>query len=393
MNLSGKRNRPDFIAIAGASVGGLCLATELFRSGWAGRVAVVTGPTLPSRRLIAGCSLRTATIARLAGAYGCSVPSLFASLSGGKGTFHRLASSVAWMTASGTIRFAPAIGIHELPLGQPVGLSMRHAAITQTLRKLAEALGVPVTEKTIGSAEDLASLAKAGNALLVNATPKNLLATPDPPSPRRYVVACQAPFLIAPGGLQSPLAEGLAYAPFAIMDDGLHVAFFTPFYDDLSPQASWYGINTRVMPAGAAFDRAAVVDSTRRGLERLAAGLGLTLHDPDETLATVVAGATAGAPPASRPRTFDATRAFSSGAPAIYVDGMLAAATGARAYAKALGAGAGDPERAVARALQGIRFRNRLIQQLMTWPVEPTAWFLTRFPWLAARWFGIDWLQ
>lgn len=168
-----------------------------------------------------------------------------------------------------------------------------------------------------------------------------------------------------------------------------------PFYDELSPHAPWYGVNTRIVSvnAGDEFDRERELQSLVNGFERLAEALGLELHEPAETLGSAVMPVTEGPPPHSRPGTFEASRAFSSGAQAIYVDGMLAAATGARAFADALGNGARNPEAAVARALRGIRFRNWVMQEIMTRPFEQMTRVLRTFPWLAGRWFGIDWLR
>jgi len=382
------------IVIAGASIGGLALAANLSRRRWEGRVVIATEPTSVSRRLIAGCTLRRGTLARLAAAWGCSVPTLVERLTGGKGAFHSLTGSVARVSAGGKIHFEQPLVVHARPTSElPLGLSMRHAAITEGLRCSMQELDVSLVEKPIGGPADLASLAPTDDVLLVNATLKDLLGAPALPSPRRYVVACQAPCTIAAGGLRPPLDPHTGYFPFARLEDGSHVAFFSPFYDALSPQAPWYGVNTRIVSADAGFDRERELQSLVNGFERLAAALGLELHEPAETLGSAIMPVTEGPPPQSQPGTFEAGRAFSSGAQAIYVDGMLAAATGAHAFADALNSGALDPEVAVARALRGIRFRNWVMQEIMTRPFEPVARLLRTFPWPIGCWFGIDWLR
>ena len=382
---------PDAVVIAGDSLGGLALAAALARGDHAGRVTVVAEPAPPSRRLIAGCSLRRGAVARLASAFGVDVRAMLDALTGNRGIFHRVTLDPARMTAGGEIVFEAQVVLDERPADEPAfGVSSRHGEITRQLRRLVEALPVRIVERRLSGIEGLGELAR-GDSLLVNATQRNLFGAPDLLPPRHWVIAVQAPFVAAPGGIREPLREGSCSVPLIDFGYGVEASLFTPFYDSASPRADWYGINVRLV-AAADLERERDLASARAGLDRLAERLGLVAHDPDETLGAVVIPVAHGRPAPSRPGTFEATRAFSSGAPAIYADGMLAAATGARAFAAALREGPRCAETAVARSLRGIRFRNWLFQLVLRQSYATNLMLLRSLPGPATALFRIDWL-
>lgn len=371
--------RPAAVTIAGASVAGLVLAAALRREGFAGRVTVLSEPLRERRRLVAGCSLRRATLAHFAAAFGTTFEDAARAIAAPAAEFRRLVVTTGRARLKGHIRFGPPLLDAAEP--HPIGLSTRHDRILRGLRVLARPLGIDLVDRRIEVPTDLADLAPPGT-LLVNATPRRgLLADAPAPRPlRRFVIAAQAPCVparVGQGTPPSPLAPATAFAPYIAFPDGVHLAFFTPFEDDLSPAATWYGIDTRIVAApasGAPPDPAPVV----RGLERLAAAVGLELLDASETLGAAAVpidevpfdAAAPSVDPLGPPPAIGAARLLSPGAPAINVDGMLAAAQGARALAAAIARGEPRPAAgaAVAAALAPLRARNRRMQLSMALP-------------------------
>jgi hypothetical protein len=276
-------SRVRAVAIAGASVAGLVLAGDLLRRGFPGCVVVVSEPLCESRRLVAGSSLRGPALDRFTAAFGCSRAAAIEALGGPAAAFTRIATSPARARAGGrVIRFERPLLFRESR--EPVGLSTRHGRILRGLRALAFGAGVRVIDGSVREIGELLEAALPGGgvgALLVDARGGSPGVAP-PAS--RYVLAAQAPLFERPRGPRPPLAPGLAYAPMIDLEDGRHLAFFTPFRDDFSPRATWYGIDTRIVTAAEAAD-AAGTRGVVSALERLANALGLELCDPEETLA------------------------------------------------------------------------------------------------------------
>jgi hypothetical protein len=374
------------VAIAGASVAGAVLAAELARAGR--RVVLAAPPLRETRRLVAGSSLRGATIRHLAAAFGRAPGEVVATLTGGRGTFSRVASGPARRLGSGRIRFGRPLVFRAGP--EIAGLSTRHGQILRGLAALMEPLPITRVDRPVAGLPDLLGLAGGeGGALLVDATGRaDRFAAPRPPA-RRVVLAAQAPCVPLPGGPRPPLAPGTAYAPlFAAGEDGVHLAFFTPFHDDLSPAASWYGIDTQIVAAA----HAAGPEPAVRTLDALARALGLALHDAPETLAQAAIPIDERFDDLGAPGAISTSPLLSSGAAAIYVDGMLAQAAGARALAAAILRGDPEPRAAVGPALAGIRARNRAVQAMMTMISPSLAALPGRlFPGPVAAWLARDW--
>jgi hypothetical protein len=237
-----------------------------------------------------------------------------------------------------------------------VGLSTRHGAILAALRASLDPLldvtvvagDVPREAALAGGALPLlvkgeaATLAlPAGRAVVLNATPRADLLRPGArvPIPERYVVAVQAPLRVI--AAEAPWGGDVGLAPMTFGPPAPHLAFFTPFRDPDTPDATWYGINTLTLSAAeldAAGGPAAVTTAVWDRLVELEEQLGFVELDPGETRGEAVVPVVRDRAAATEAlldngsAVVDVHRALSSGAPAINVDGMLAAA-GAEAFA------------------------------------------------------------
>jgi hypothetical protein len=270
-----------------------------------------------------------------------------------------------------------------------VGLSTRHGAILTGLRaSLADDLPVALVDADVardGVLEgdrlpltlrgEAASLAlPAGRAVVLNATSRADLLRPGRrmPDPDRYVVAVQAP--LRPTDGEPWCGDDVGMAPMTSGPPAPHLAFFTPFQDPDTPEATWYGINTMTLSAPeleAAGGPEAVTEIVWDRLVELEHGLGFAEIDPDETRGGAVVpvvrdkGTVTQLRLDDRNPVVDVHRSFTSGAPAINVDGMLAATVGADAFAHAFTRSTASPTDAAReallaadRALGPVRWRN-----------------------------------
>ena len=370
------------VAIVGGSIAGQALAARLARAGGL-RVALIDAAPAPSRRLVGGCSLRRGTLERLAAIFGVAPEALMARLGAPQSCFSELGVSFPrdhgdrWEVQHRLVRAACD--------GAPIGLSVRHALVLEALRSLlppevhrregrvpaggytGEALHVETEAGT-----EALPLAPGHRVVNASANPRLLRAEIALPPPRRWVAAVQVPLRpddAAPG-------PSLGYAPAAYGDHGRHLAFFTPFWDPASPEATWYGINTTVLETERleAVGREAILADLEERLGAWAEGAGFSRVDPEQTTGRAVVPISErsgvqwqqllgdGSP------VVEGSLTLSAGAQAINVDGMLAQAVGADALADSLlrhptATGPGlFPT--VDRALHGIRRRNRILQGL-----------------------------
>ncbi|RME74481.1 MAG: hypothetical protein D6776_05190 [Planctomycetota bacterium] len=356
---------------------GWCLAVELQRRGF--EVVVYDVPAPENRRLIGGCTLRRAALEVIAAAYETDVHRLIEAISGARGSFRRLDSVLAWPEAG----YRRILTIRRRR--DPIGLSTRHARIVAALRRLARRRGIEVVQRRVTDAAELPPVRWRID------TTGRLGGAPHTPAPRDLVLAVQAPCVAV--RLRSPLRAGLAIAPLEYDDEGIRwLSFFTPFHDPASPAASWYGIVTTRVRASE-HERTAVLGARAQAvLHRQARAFGLRVHDPEATLAQARIPIERAFPTLRCPQTgvLSVPRAFSPGAPAIYVDGMLAQARGAVALGRAIATAQLEPGRAVHRALRGLRRRNRAAQALFSLPL-PAARAAALAPVLVRPWLATDW--
>src|SRR5581483_8385257 len=416
------------LVVVGSSISGLVLAARLgalARRGEGLRVVLVAGAPPVRRRLVAGCSLRRSTVRRMAGAISVDDAVLFGRLGGRAASFRRLAVARAEPGSA-----PPRLVARKTDAGfEPyVGLSTRHGAILAALREsLNPALDVTVVAGDVPRHEPLAggrlplllkgeraSLAlPAGRAVVLNATSRADLLRPGAtvPAPERYVVAVQAPLRVVAGDGRPWCGDDVGLAPMTFGPPAPQLAFFTPFRDSDTPDATWYGINTLTLSAAdldAAGGPAAVTTAVWDRLVELEAGLGFAEIDPGETRGEAVvpvvrdtgrvteAGLDNGSPGA------DVHRSIGSGAPAINVDGMLAAAVGADAFATAFaaaGPGAAPPAAARAAlaaadtALRPVRWRNQATEWLFFQAPEAVRAAAARNTRLGWKGFVFDWMH
>jgi hypothetical protein len=413
------------VVVVGSSISGLILASRLSR---AEGVTVVLVPGSPPirRRLVAGCSLRWSTIRRMAAGIGTTAGLLHERLGGEAASFRWLAVERADPGAG--LRFTRRPGTWA-PADPLMGLSTRHGEILSSLRSLLTAGpglrcvagALPRDARLVGSSGLPLQLAD-GEALLplpedrtviCNATSAVDLLRPDLTGagrgltePARWVAAVQAP--LRSRGPDPFDGRAVGIAPMTPGRPRPHLAFFTPFADPDSPQADWYVINTTVVKAKelAEVGREQLVAATRDRMRELEAVYGFDEVDPGETLGEAIVPVEAEGGAALQARLDDGSpvvdvhRAFTSGAPAINVDGMLAAAVGADVFADALllsGAPPADAARSALgradRALRGIRVRNRLTQYSFFMAPEPNRALTARLPRWAWKMFVDDWVR
>ena len=414
------------VVIVGSSISGLVLAARLGRIAQRDnglRVVLVPGAPPVRRRLVAGCSLRLSTVRRMARAMSVDDAVFFHRLGGRPASFRRLAVARAEPGSAPPRLVARKT---DAALDPYVGLSTRHGAILAALRaSLDPALDVTVVAGEVprdrpldGGALPLvlkgeaATLAlPAGRAVVLNATTRADLLRPGAavPAPERYVVAVQAPLRVTADGGKPWGGDDVGLAPMTFGPPAPHLAFFTPFADPDSPEATWYGINTMTLSAAeldAAGGPAAVTTAVWDRLVELEAQLGFAEIDPGETRGEAVV-------PVVRDRAvatealldngspvIDVHRAFSSGAPAINVDGMLAATVGADAFAAAFaGQASAVPPPVAARAalaaadkaLRPVRWRNQATEWLFFQAPEAVRAVAARNTRLGWKGFVLDW--
>lgn len=343
--LSREYERAEVVVVVGSGVGGLVLAAKLAKIARPGlRVALVTGRPPVPKRLIAGCSLRRSALDAMASALSIDRRALIEKLGAG-GKFRAL--------ASGRVRGEEVQIVHRSEPKDLVGISTRHGHILAVLRsfvrnvdliagELAPAKIEAGLEIAMGGA--LAELVlPAGRHVVIDTTPQGVLGAAPALDAERYVFACQLPLRGSP-----KCGPDVGFAP-QLLGDPAHLAFFTPFSDPDTPEADWYGINTLVVNADRMSQRDALGREVRARLERSSAALGLAIVEPSATYGSAVLPVVRPTidhvhASADRRRRVVATHpAFSPGAVAINVDGMLAEAIGATALATHVGGFDGDP--------------------------------------------------
>jgi hypothetical protein len=399
------------VVIAGTSIAGLVLAARLGaharRGGDLGVVLVAGGPPVP-RRLVAGCSLRWSTVTRMARAMSVEHDTLVERLGGRAAVFSRMAVEA----------FEPGTGQMITPETRDtrvrapyVGLSTRHGHILHALRRSLDG-ELPVTlvdgDVVAGRRWDGAGLPlqlageearltlPADRTVVLNATSKPDLLRPggSAPEPRRFVIAVQAACAMIDGPPRC--GPDTSWAPSTAGHPAPHLAFFTPFADPQIPSATWYGINTMVVARERLDEigREALVDTVSGKLIEYEEALGLREVDAEQTRAAAVVPVVRQSARAIERSYADGSpvvevhKAFGSGAPAINVDGMLAATIGADAFATAFldgtaGHPADDARTALAaadRALRPLRVRNALTEAVLFRAPGPLRRASTRMP-------------
>jgi hypothetical protein len=322
--------------VIGASIAGLILAERLHKRGVP--VTLIAGGPPEPKRLSDGCSLRKSTL----DAFSSTFPDFdfWTALGGADGQGVFTGTGIEGVSAEGTL-VAPKMAN---TIGSAAALSTRHGHILSVLRSR---LTAPVIEGFVkeirGNEIVLEGRTLAITGLVLNTLPRPVLGTPK--TPKRYVLAAQVP-------VRGTL-EAIGYAP--MLDR--HLGFITPFFDPATPEATHYVINTTVTTNPTPELRAEV----ERVLSLMVKAYGMTPIEPEATLASAVVPVveTFVPVPSSDPRIVNLYDAFSPGAPAVNVDGMLSQAWGAVAFADHLDAGVEAALTRVSKYLKEIRFWNR----------------------------------
>ncbi len=367
----------DSVVVAGNGIGALTFAARLARSPeYAGKVVVAAPPISETRRLISGVSLRGRAADFIGDAIGIGTQELLASVCGAGRplpTVHRRSSSLAQRNGDGSWQFAPARpwrerrwrirpGAQRGATGEPalppaLAYGLRNSQIVATIWDLVSGLGIQRIEEMPRSAAEMRAMAPGSRPLLVNASSDARLLGAAPKQPAQMILASQVPFLEKPVGAVHPLQPGTAYAPLVRRQGAIDVGYFTPFADPLSPNASWYGLVTRVLPSDSSFDPYRELEAMTEALFGIGEALGLTPDDPANTLGcALVPSAPDWGSIRAAPGTLELRRAYFGGAPGFYMDGMLSAAAGGLLAARAVLSGT-DPDLVVRRALRRLHWQ------------------------------------
>ncbi|UGT67756.1 hypothetical protein LTT66_31940 [Nocardia gipuzkoensis] len=353
----------DSAVIAGNGIGAQVFAAQLAKSPqFAGKVTIVAPPLIESRRLINGVSLRGVAADFISYALGIDHATLLDTIAG-RGNMPVAHRQMASMTVrrGADVRFTrPATwqGSRGDGRPEPILYGVRNSRLVGGIRELLAGSPVTFVDEKVGSSDHLRTFAAGKKPLLVNATTIPSLLGGSADKPKRLVLAVQAPLIAS--SPKGPAREATAFAPLIRREGTIDVGYFTPFSDPESPRSTWYGIFARVVDADSRFDKEREHRIMVDELEAVAAGMGLTLDDPDETLAKALVPASPwGKIPPSQPGTLDLKRMYSGGAPCFYADGMVSSAIGGVVGAQAVATG-NDPDAAIRNALRRYRWHNFL---------------------------------
>ncbi|QUR69161.1 hypothetical protein [Mycobacterium spongiae] len=354
----------DCAVIAGNGIGAQVFAAQLAKHPrFEGRVTMVAPPNNESRRLINGVSLRGLAADFIASALGTDHAGLLAQIAapGPAPVAHRQTAAMAvpdghhWrFTRTGAWQGG------RRGRAEPIVYGIRNTRLVGGISELLANRAVTVINEKVASRAQLRSFALGRNPLLVNATTQPTLLGGESAPPRRMVLAVQVPLITTASGPSAPAQHDTAIAPLIRRDGTIDVGYYTPFSDPESPRSTWYGIIARVVNSDSGFDKQRELDTMTDELYGLAAAMGMTPDDPEETLGRCCVPAAPWEKTApSQPGTLDLKRMYSGGAPCFYADGMVSAAIGGVLGAEAVARG-DDPDRAIRRALRRWRRHNFL---------------------------------
>ncbi|MFI6953390.1 hypothetical protein ACIBJI_07930 [Nocardia sp. NPDC050408] len=359
----------DSAVIAGNGIGAQVFAAQLAKHPqFAGKVTIVAPPLVESRRLINGVSLRGLAADFISYALGIDHSTLLEVIAGRGNTpvAYRQTASMAVRGRDG-VRFthrATWHGSRGNGRSEPVIYGVRNSRLVGGIRELLTDSSVRFIDEKVSSRDHLRGFAAGDKPLLVNATTIPSLLGTTVGKPKQLVLAVQAPLM--PSSLKEPAEAATAFAPLIRREGIIDVGYITPFSDPESPRSTWYGIIARVVDADSGFDKEREHRIMVEELEGVAAGMGLTMDDPEETLAKALVPASPwGKIPPSQPGTLDLKRMYSGGAPCYYADGMVSSAIGGVVGAQAIVTG-NDPDTAIRNALRPYRWHNFL------WWIETT---------------------
>lgn len=252
--------------------------------------------------------------------------------------------------------------MHRGHSSRPVMYGFRNSRMAAAVREQIADGSVIYVQDAPSSLQAARELAPGRNPLIVNASNKDTLLGNAAGSHDWGIIAAQVPFAVD-GALRQPLERATTFAPLVHRDGTIDVGYFTPFQDAATPEAAWYGIMARPVPAAKLHGADAESEKQIITDELLGIGreCGLRPAQLDKTLGVAaVPGAGWKAP--GQPRvasTFELKQSCSGGVPAYYADGILCGSVGGLAAAEAILRGA-DPTASAANAIRTIRRWNYL---------------------------------
>ena len=360
-------NYDSVVVVGGHGITTHTFAARLARNpGFAGKVVLAGRPKEESRRLIGGVSLRARAADYLAYAAGLDHSQLIAEIAGDRSAVAstRQVASMAYTGKDGTWNFTRPgpWQNHRRRKNRPVMYGFRNSRMAVAVRDSIADGAVIQVDDTPTSLDEARELAVGDRPLIVNGSTDDELLGNEAGSHTWGIVAAQVPFT-SPTPPRAPLEPATTFAPLVRRDGAIDVGYYTPFLDEMSPEANWYGIIARPVRSGELVGAEADLQKEIVTDELLGIGdaCGLTPVDPDDTLATAaVPGADWSAPKAPiAPGTFELRQSCSAGVPAYYADGILCGAMGGLAAAEAVIRGA-DPTASATAAISKIRFWNRV---------------------------------
>jgi hypothetical protein len=344
-----------------------------------GKVQVYGKPVEENRRLLAGVTLRARTLDYYAAACGVAKDEIlermylcdpadaamtgqYCSLATGspeKG--YSLSKVVRWMDSATPRRGRPS--------GLPLSYGIRNSRLNLVLQDLTKEIGVQFFDEPGLDALSLSGKALGDRPLIVNGTPfpiKDAPLTRPSQAPTQCVVAVQLPFSTPQLEKRGVIDKQSSFITWVHRDGALDMGVFNPFRDDLSPEATFYGILYRVIPGPKGVDKDSEQAILNDSLIGIADALGLEPVDPDETrgVACVPASPWKGTLNL-HDGIFDVSRLSGAGAPIITGDGMTRAAVAGYVGAEAILAGR-DAVEEVNTALRRYRQINWELCMLMT---------------------------
>ncbi len=368
--------RADKVTVViGNSVSGLSLAAKLSSAACPNhRLVFLPEEPATSRRLINGSSLRREAIIRMAKVFSHDVDDIFHRLHATDSGFFELMTRMSH-EAGGLYTFQ-----HPVP-SQPftdiLGLSTSHARILEVMRGIFPAgASIDLIDGKINRDSfpynDRLSLTMAdGDAVLELPREKTVILNTNPRhrfsthvnAPLEYVQAVQAPFRVV---ASSALRFEHRALQFHVEESGSNpslMAFFAPFSDPWNTGANWYGV--AMMLQASSEKSQPEVDSgyyqfIERHLNGLAANLGLSVVDPEETVfcgkapVQTFKGSDLNQTFGASPYIVDVNSVFSPGVPVFCMDGMQAAIMGAEAFSTAYLLGGHDPATSIVKGIQSV---------------------------------------
>ena len=384
----------DELILNSTSISALSFASRCAQSDrFGGKIHIFGKPIEENRRLAAGVTLRARTLDYYAATNGVSreeiLRRLYVDDSDGAATLEqRCAMAVGdpdcgfsfpkvgcWMDANKARR-------NRTP-NQPLAYGIRNSRLNRVLQDLAVESGVHLHDELAPDVNALRSHATGSKPLLVNGTPiplkdAEILHPTEPPT--RCVVAVQIPMRAPRLKEKGILHPQCGFATWVNRDGGLDMGVYNPFRDDLSPDATFYGIFYRIMPGPKDLDKETELDYLERTLIAASDALGMEPIDPEETAGRAVVPISPWKGTVNlHEGVLDISRLGGAGAPIISGDGMTRAAVAGFFGAEAVLSGR-DAAFEINAALRGYRQINWELSVIMSKMAGFSAVMLGRFP-------------